>query len=70
MPALKFVRGEFYDFMRDILESQACRQRGMLQRAYIDQLLAAPERHMTPIQGSKLWHLALLELWCQTHLDS
>ena len=69
VPALKFVRGEFYDFMRDILESQACRQRGLLQRAYIDQLLAAPERHMTRIQGSKLWHLALLELWCQTHLD-
>ena len=70
VPALKFVRGEFYDFMHDILQSTACRERGMLQRAYIDQLLAAPEKHMTAIQGSKLWHLALLELWCQTHLDA
>ena len=69
VPALKFVRGEFYDFMHDILQSKACRERGMLQRAYIDRLLAAPEKYMTAIQGSKLWHLALLELWCQTHLD-
>ena len=70
VPALKFVRGEFYDFMHDILQSKACRERGMLQRAYIDRLLAAPEKYMTAIQGSKLWHLALLELWCQTHLDA
>ena len=69
VPALKYVRGEFYEFMRDILDSQACRQRGLFQRAYVEHLLAAPERHMTRIQGSKLWHLALLEFWLQTHID-
>jgi asparagine synthase (glutamine-hydrolysing) len=65
MPALKFVRGEFLDFMRDILDSQACRARGLYQRAYVDKLLDAPEQHHTRIQGSKLWHLALLEYWLQ-----
>jgi asparagine synthase (glutamine-hydrolysing) len=65
MPALKFVRGEFLDFMRDIVNSQACRSRGVYQRAYVDKLLAAPEQHHTRIQGSKLWHLALLEYWLQ-----
>lgn len=65
MPALKFVRGEFLDFMRDILDSQACRERGLYQRAYVDKLLDAPEQHHTRIQGSKLWHLALLEYWLQ-----
>ena len=30
-------------------------------------LLAAPEQHHTRIQGSKLWHLALLEFWLQRH---
>jgi len=65
MPALKFVRGEFLNFMQDILNSQACRERGLYHRAYVDKLLDAPERHHTRIQGSKLWHLALLEYWLQ-----
>ncbi len=65
MPALKYVRGEFFDFMRDILNSQACRERGLYHRAYVNKLLAAPEQHHTRIQGSKLWHLALLEFWLQ-----
>ncbi len=67
MPALKYVRGEFLDFMRDILDSQACRNRGLYRRAYVEKLLAAPESHHTRIQGSKLWHLALTEYWLQTH---
>jgi asparagine synthase (glutamine-hydrolysing) len=69
MPALKYVRGEFLDFMADILNSQACINRGLYQRSYVEKLLAAPEQHHTRIQGSKLWHLALLEFWLQMHLD-
>lgn len=65
MPALKFVRGDFLNFMQDILNSQACRERGLYQRAYVNTLLDAPEQHHTRIQGSKLWHLALLEYWLQ-----
>ena len=67
MPALKYVRGDFLDFMRDILDSQACRNRGLYQRAYVQKLLDAPESHHTRIQGSKLWHLALTEYWLQRH---
>jgi asparagine synthase (glutamine-hydrolysing) len=67
MPALKYVRGEFLDFMRDILDSQRCRERGIYQRGYVDKLLADPERYHTRLQGSKLWHLAALELWLQRH---
>ena len=70
MPALKYVRGEFLDFMRDILDSQACRNRGLYSRAYVELLLSAPEMHHTRLQGSKLWHLALLELWMQLNVDS
>jgi asparagine synthase (glutamine-hydrolysing) len=69
MPALKFVRGKFLDFMRGILDSQACRERGLYQRAYVEKLLAEPDRHLTRIQGSKLWHLALLEYWLQRNVD-
>ncbi|EIJ35430.1 N-acetylglutaminylglutamine amidotransferase [Thiothrix nivea] len=67
VPALKFVRGEFLDMMRDLLDAQACRERGLFQRNYIDKVLASPESHLTRIQGSKLWHMALLEMWLQQH---
>ncbi len=69
VPALKFVRGEFLDFMRDVLTSQACRERGIFERAYIEKLLTAPDQHFTRLQGSKLWHLALLEFWLQRNVD-
>lgn len=69
MPALKYVRGDFLHFMRDILDSAACRQRGLYSRAYVDLLLSAPEMHHTRLLGSKLWHIALLEYWLQRNVD-
>jgi asparagine synthase (glutamine-hydrolysing) len=71
VPALKHVRGPFLELMRSILISDACIRRGLYQRDYVDKLLAAPEApaHFTRIQGSKLWHLALLEWWLQVHVD-
>ncbi len=70
VPALKYVRGEFLGFMREILSSEACRQRGLFQPEYINKLLSEPEAFMTPLRGSKLWHLALLELWLQRNVDT
>jgi asparagine synthase (glutamine-hydrolysing) len=70
VPALKFVRGEVLDFMRGILDARACRERGLLNRAMVDKLLGAPDQHHTPILGSKLWHLALLEFWLQRNVDT
>jgi hypothetical protein len=32
-------------------------------------MLADPEAHFTRIQGSKLWHLAVLEWWLQVNVD-
>ena len=69
MPALKYVRGDFYEFMADILNSQQSRERGIFSRSYIDLLLKEPEAHFTRLNGSKLWHSALLEYWLQTHLN-
>ncbi len=65
MPALKYVRGEFLDLMRDVLTSRRARGRGLYRKEYLDRLLAAPDMHHTRILGNKLWHLALLELWLQ-----
>jgi len=71
VPALRYVRGPFLALMRDILNSEACLKRGLYQRDYVDKLLADPEapEHFTRINGSKLWHLALLEWWLQVHVD-
>ncbi|HEY9051781.1 MAG TPA: N-acetylglutaminylglutamine amidotransferase [Gammaproteobacteria bacterium] len=68
VPALKFVRGEFLNFMREILHSDTAKQRGLFQPAYVEKLLAEPEKYHTRLQGSKLWHLALLELWLQRNV--
>jgi asparagine synthase (glutamine-hydrolysing) len=70
VPALKYVRGPFFKFMHEVLNSGACCQRQLYQRDYVDTLFAAPEHYMTPLQGSKLWHLALLEKWLQIHVDN
>jgi len=71
MPALKYVRGEFLAMMTDVLTSQRCRERGVFEPAYIQRLLKNPEaeENMTRLKGSKLWHMALLEMWLQTHVD-
>lgn len=68
VPSLKYVRGEFLDFMKDILYSESCMQRGIYDRHYVDRLIQAPEEYLTRIRGSKLWHLAVFELWLQQQL--
>ncbi len=69
VPALKYLRGDFLDKMRELLDSEACIRRGLYRRDYVEKLLADPEAHLTRIQGSKLWHLALLEWWLQINVD-
>ena len=69
MPALKYVRGEFLEFMKEILLSDGAKQRGLYNGAYVEKLLSKPEEHLTRLQGSKLWHLAALELWWQQNIE-
>ena len=70
MPALKYVRGEFLAFMKEILLSDGAKQRGLYNPAYVEKLLNKPEDYLTRLQGSKLWHLAALELWWQQNISS
>jgi asparagine synthase (glutamine-hydrolysing) len=67
VPALKFIRGPFLDLVRDVLDDPRARQRGLFNRGYVDRLLANPEGELTPKGNSKLWQVALLEYWLQTH---
>jgi asparagine synthase (glutamine-hydrolysing) len=66
VPALKYIRGAFLDFVRGVLDDSRARQRGLFNRSYIDRLLADPEGELTPKGHSKLWQVALLECWLQT----
>ncbi|NIO33167.1 MAG: N-acetylglutaminylglutamine amidotransferase [Gemmatimonadetes bacterium] len=67
VPSLKYLRGEYLEYVRRILERPAARQRGIFNPEYVDELLLDPESHVTPLRGSKLWQIALLEYWLQVH---
>jgi asparagine synthase (glutamine-hydrolysing) len=67
VPALKYIQGEYLDFVHSILNNEKARQRKLFQPAYIDTLLADPGAHITPLRGSKLWQVTLLEYWLQQH---
>jgi asparagine synthase (glutamine-hydrolysing) len=67
VPALKYLQGSVLEMVRTALNSEVARQRGLFNPAYVDTLLAEPEKHITSLGGSKLWQVALLELWLQQH---
>jgi asparagine synthase (glutamine-hydrolysing) len=67
VPALKYLRGAFLDMVRGVLDSPQAKERGLFNRAAIDRMLDAPDAHITPLRGSTLWQVALLEAWLQSH---
>jgi len=67
VPALKHIEGPYLELVRDVLTGETAKKRKLFKHDYIEQLLAAPQDHITPLRGSKLWQVALLELWLQTH---
>jgi len=67
VPALKYLRGDFLKLATECLTNDKARERGLYNPAYVENLLKEPEKHITPLQGSKLWQLSLLEFWLQTH---
>jgi len=67
VPALKYLQGDTLFWVKDALSSQAARDRGIFKTDYMEKLLKAPTEYITPLRGSKLWQIALLELWLQSH---
>jgi len=67
VPELKYLQGESLEFVRDAMSSRRARERGLFRRGYVDSLFEAPSEHLTPLNGSKLWQIAALETWLQTH---
>lgn len=66
VPALKYLRGDFLEFVRGTLDSEAARTRGLFREDVVKRMLETPDSHITPLRGSKLWQMALLESWLQT----
>ena len=67
VPQLKYIEGPYLDLVRDALSTSAARGRGLFRQDYLDKLFAAPAAHITPLRGSELWQVALLEMWLQSH---
>jgi len=67
VPALKYLRGDFLEFVRGTLDSHTARTRGLFRRDVIESMYESPDSHITPLRGSKLWQMALLEAWLQAH---
>jgi len=47
--------------------SQRFSDAGIVQRGYVDTLLADPEAHITPLRASKLYQIGLLAMWLEAH---
>ncbi len=68
VPALKYLRGPFLDLVKQTLHNTAAKQRGLFNPSYVERLIGNPEEHITPLRGSKLWQIALLEMWLQAQV--
>jgi asparagine synthase (glutamine-hydrolysing) len=67
VPSLRYLRGHFLTYVRDVLTSRTAKQRGLYQAGFIDHMLQNPEAEMSPKGHSRLWQAALLEAWLQAH---
>jgi len=68
VPLAHWFRGELAGFTRDLLFSDACRQRGLFDATYVERLLQLHERGRDI--DLQLWTLLSLELWCRRVLDA
>ncbi|MBF0451833.1 MAG: N-acetylglutaminylglutamine amidotransferase [Candidatus Magnetomorum sp.] len=68
VPALTYLQGKYLDRVNDIIHSQAAKNRKIFNDDFIQTLLKKPEKHITPLGGSMLWQVVLLENWLQIHI--
>jgi asparagine synthase (glutamine-hydrolysing) len=67
LPLDHWFRGGLESFARDLLLSGRCRQRGIFNLSYVEELLSW-HRRGRPLD-LQLWTLVSFELWCRTFLD-
>lgn len=67
VPQLKYVDGPYLEMVQDALNSRVARERAIFRDDYLNDLFANPSDHITPLRGSELWQVGLLEMWMQSH---
>jgi asparagine synthase (glutamine-hydrolysing) len=67
VPALSTLEGATLELIRETMEGPTAAARGLFRPEHVQRLLEDPNRHLTTLEGSKLWQLALLEMWLQRH---
>jgi asparagine synthase (glutamine-hydrolysing) len=65
VPALSTLEGGVLALAREALTTS---RHGIVRPPYADRLLADPNGERTTLDGSKLWQVALLELWLRHHV--
>ncbi len=70
VPALSHLEGDVLTLVRDTLSPETIAARRVFDSNYVATLLAAPNDHLTPLEGNKLWQVALLELWLAEHVGA
>jgi len=66
VPALKYLRGPFLDYVRDILNDPA-HASASCSIPLMWTACSPPEGALTPKGHSKLWQVAVIEQWLQAH---
>jgi asparagine synthase (glutamine-hydrolysing) len=67
VPALSTLEGATLELIGEVMDSPTATARGLFRPEHVQRLLAAPNQYQTTLEGSKLWQLALLEMWLQRH---
>ncbi|GGU39622.1 N-acetylglutaminylglutamine amidotransferase [Streptomyces lavendofoliae] len=67
VPAIRHMAGPVLERVRQALNAPEAKARGLFREEYLAELLAAPDDHRTKRGANALWHVALLEIWLQTH---
>jgi asparagine synthase (glutamine-hydrolysing) len=67
VPLASWFRGELSGFVRDLLLSATCRQRGFFKASYIERLLKQHDQGRD--LALQLWTILSFELWCRLFLD-
>lgn len=67
VPALKNLPNNYLNRIKQVLTPKQVVERGIFNPDYVSRLLSFPDKYMTPLNGSKLWQIAVLEMWLQVH---
>src|SRR5213594_2355749 len=67
IPLARWFRGTLSPFMRDLLLSRRCSERGVFRKPYLERLIEMNDRGRP--MDLQIWTLITFELWCQRFID-